>query len=72
MYIKFYSFRFSAAHPDRFDVALLKLKRKAAYTNTVRPVCLPPKELRLEGWRGVVTGWGKTEQSLGKKKLNFL
>lgn len=51
------NFRFSASHPDRFDIALLKLKRPALYTNAVRPICLPPRQLKsLEGWRGVVTG----------------
>lgn len=50
-------------------MALLKLKRKAMYTNTVRPICLPPKQLKLEGWRGTVTGWGKTESSLGIIRL---
>lgn len=61
------NFRFSASHPDRFDVAVLKLDKAARYTDNVLPVCLPPKAVSFEGWYGVVTGWGKTDPALSNR-----
>lgn len=58
------NFRFSASHPDRFDVAVLKLDKSAHFADNVLPVCLPPKGIQFEGWYGVVTGWGKTDPAL--------
>lgn len=61
------NFRFSASHPDRYDVAVLKLDKAARYSDNVLPVCLPPKGVSFEGWYGVVTGWGKTDPALSNR-----
>lgn len=60
------NFRFSASHPDRYDVAVLRLDKAAKYADNILPVCLPPKGIHFEGWYGVVTGWGKTDPALSK------
>lgn len=61
------NFRFSASHPDRYDVAVLKLDKAARYSDNVLPVCLPPASVSFEGWYGVVTGWGKTDPALSNR-----
>lgn len=43
------NFRFSASHPDRFDVALIKLDNPVRFSDSVLPVCLPEDNLRFEG-----------------------
>lgn len=60
-------FRFSASHPDRYDVAVLRLDKPAKYSSNIVPVCLPPGHVSLEGWYGVVTGWGKTDPGLSNR-----
>ena len=61
------NFRFSASHPDRYDVALIKLDSPVRFSDSVLPVCLPIEEnLNFEGRKGVVTGWGKTDPALSK------
>lgn len=61
------NFRFSASHPDRYDVALIKLDSPVRFSDSVLPVCLPIEENRnFEGHKGVVTGWGKTDPALSK------
>lgn len=44
------------------DIALLRLKKPVAFSDYIRPVCLPTKEvvqsLLLSGYKGRVTGWG--------------
>lgn len=59
------NFRFSPSHPDRYDVALIRLDRPARYQENVLPICLPPRGWNFEGWRGIITGWGKTDPALG-------
>jgi hypothetical protein len=44
------NFRFSASHPDRFDIAVLRLDRPVQYSDNVLPVCLPQQGFRYEGW----------------------
>ncbi|UXI18385.1 hypothetical protein NH340_JMT04328 [Sarcoptes scabiei] len=61
------NFRFSASHPDRFDVALIKLDNPVRFSDSVLPVCLPEDNLRFEGRKGVVTGWGKTDPALSNR-----
>lgn len=61
------NFRFSASHPDRYDVAILKLDKPVKYTDNVLPVCLPSKELKFESQVATVTGFGKTDPSLSNR-----
>jgi len=47
------------------DIALLRLSRSVAYTDFIKPICLPSSEnLRNFNYEGIkleVAGWGKTE-----------
>jgi len=61
------NFKYQAAHPDRFDVALLKLNRAARLQENVVPICLPPKDSDFQGVKGIITGWGKTDPGLGNR-----
>lgn len=61
------NFRFSASHPDRYDIAILKLDKPVKYTDNVLPVCLPSKDLKFESMVGTVTGFGKTDPSLSNR-----
>lgn len=49
------------------DIALLRLSRKAIYSDFVKPICLPAADtLRTKIYDGeklTVAGWGKTETS---------
>uniref|UniRef100_A0A8D0BPR4 Prothrombin n=1 Tax=Salvator merianae TaxID=96440 RepID=A0A8D0BPR4_SALMN len=44
------------------DIALLRLESEVSFTDYIRPVCLPTKDvvksLLLSGYKGRVTGWG--------------
>lgn len=60
------NFRFSPSHPDRYDVALIRLDRPVRYQENVLPICLPPYGWNFQGWRGIITGWGKTDPALSK------
>ncbi|XP_054711546.1 trypsin-1-like [Uloborus diversus] len=60
-------FKYQAAHPDRYDVALLKLDRAAVYQENVVPICLPRKNWDFLGWKGIITGWGKTDTGLSNR-----
>jgi V8-like Glu-specific endopeptidase len=61
------SFKYQAAHPDRYDVALLKLNKAAKFQENVVPICLPPKDWNFQGWKGIITGWGKTDTGLSNR-----
>ncbi|GFT50742.1 plasma kallikrein [Nephila pilipes] len=61
------SFLYKAAHPDRYDVAVLKLDREARFQDTVVPICLPKKDWDFEGWKGMITGWGKTDAGIANR-----
>jgi len=61
------NFRFSPSHPDRYDVALIRLDRPARYQENVLPICLPPRGWNFQGWRGIITGWGKTDPALSNR-----
>ena len=42
------------------DVSLLKLHKPIAFTDFVRPVCLPPPDYKIEtGRRCTLIGWGQ-------------
>lgn len=56
------------------DIALLRLSRNVAYTEFIKPVCLPldnsARSLLLDDSSLTVAGWGKTEsRSSSTKKL---
>ena len=56
-------FEFSSTQPDRFDIALLELKRPMKYASNILPVCLPSDNVAFHHQVGLVTGWGRTKQS---------
>ncbi|RWS17620.1 Plasma kallikrein-like protein, partial [Dinothrombium tinctorium] len=60
-------FRYSASHPDRYDIAVLRLDKEVQYSDSVLPICLPPPHFNYEGWYGIVTGWGKTDPALSNR-----
>lgn len=47
------------------DIALLRLSQAVAYTDFIKPICLPTSDiLRSKNYEGInleVAGWGKTE-----------
>nr|XP_037273443.1 transmembrane protease serine 3-like [Rhipicephalus microplus] len=45
------------------DIALVKVERPLDFDDHVRPICLPPKMLHLDGQLAMVAGWGLTEES---------
>ncbi|KFM77424.1 Plasma kallikrein, partial [Stegodyphus mimosarum] len=61
------NFRFSPSHPDRYDVALIRLDRPVRYQENVLPICLPPYGWNFQGWRAIITGWGKTDPALSNR-----
>lgn len=50
------------------DIALLRLSNNVAYTDWIKPICLPTSEhLRTANYENVamsVAGWGKTENGI--------
>lgn len=59
--------KYSASSKSQpFDIALIRLARSIPYTDFIRPICLPLKDLlkrsTFEGTVMDVSGWGKTEQ----------
>lgn len=54
------------------DIALLRLSNTVAYTDWIKPICLPTSEhLRTISYQDVamsVAGWGKTENGKHKKQ----
>ena len=43
---------------DRYDVAVIRLNRRVDMAPHISPVCLPPKNMDMEGHHGLATGWG--------------
>lgn len=46
------------------DIALLRLKRSITFSDSIRPICLPPIEFRNKNYDNfplTVVGWGETE-----------
>ena len=40
------------------DIAVIKLHRAATLTNSVWPICMPPRRETFTNRRAIVTGWG--------------
>ena len=43
---------------DRYDVAVIRLNRRVDLAPHISPICLPPKDMDMEGHHGLATGWG--------------
>ncbi|NP_001155077.1 serine protease 16 precursor [Nasonia vitripennis] len=59
------------SNDQRYDIALLRLSRDVAFTNYIKPICLPTSS--DIGQKLTVAGWGKTEtrsESDVKLKVN--
>lgn len=51
------------------DIALIRLSRKVTYTDYIRPICLPPRDLAdtyFDGVDLVATGWAWDKPLKGK------
>nr|XP_018916151.1 PREDICTED: venom protease-like [Bemisia tabaci] len=61
-----------------YDIALLKLQKPVTFSDLVRPICLPHKDIfytnkDFEGYQPFVAGWGLTnEEKKGGKKSDQL
>ncbi|KAI1296728.1 Proclotting enzyme [Halotydeus destructor] len=56
------------------DITIMKLSRNVSYGSTVKPACLPTKEMdepTYVGRRATVTGWGTEDKSGGRKDNNL-
>ncbi|KAL7036267.1 hypothetical protein ACKWTF_008765 [Chironomus riparius] len=65
-------FRFRLTQPDRFDVAVMKLKKAAGYKTHILPICLPTVPFDITGKWGNISGWGKISQEHGHTGTNIL
>ena len=56
---------------DRYDVAVVRLNRPVDFAPHISPICLPPKDMSMNGMHGWATGWGalKPGSSLRPKTL---
>jgi len=51
------------------DLAVLTLQKPIKFTERIRPVCLPTHDMKTDGLRATVTGWGRDENKKLKSKL---
>nr|XP_018912780.1 PREDICTED: venom protease-like isoform X1 [Bemisia tabaci] len=59
---------------EGYDIAVLTLKRKVQFSELVRPVCLPHKNIfftnkDFEGYQPFVAGWGKLDEEGDTAKI---
>lgn len=56
-----YHFRYQETDPvQKFDIALVRLKERVNYTDTIHPVCLPGRDTPTKDFRQLfVAGWGR-------------
>lgn len=67
------NFRFTP-QADRYDVAVLILKRTAPYRANIKPICLPRKNARFLGRTAYAAGWGAVQpgSKLRPKVLQYV
>ena len=52
------------------DIALIKLKSKIDYTDTIRPICLPSVNEQMEKGRNItVVGWGRLREGAQQSEV---
>jgi len=52
------------SRPTTGDVGLLRLSSAVTFTDTIRPICLPPRDVNLNQFKVCVdTGFGRTNYS---------
>lgn len=50
--------------PLRLDITLFRLKHSITFSDAIRPICLPPEQLRNKIYDNIlmtIVGWGETE-----------
>ncbi|KAK4318646.1 hypothetical protein Pmani_010363 [Petrolisthes manimaculis] len=52
------------------DIALLKLPRDITFTDKMSPICLPDKDVEVEGSLATVSGWGRDENGKLQSQLH--
>lgn len=50
---------------QKFDIALIRLKDRVAFTDSIQPVCLPGRKLPSEYDLLIAAGWGQLGEELG-------
>ncbi|XP_068244687.1 serine proteinase stubble-like isoform X2 [Palaemon carinicauda] len=54
------------------DLAVLKLSQNVVFTERIKPICLPPSDINVEGKRAIVSGWGRNEVSKLQTQLHYI
>ncbi|GIX68359.1 plasma kallikrein [Caerostris extrusa] len=55
-------------HDQRYQLLpAQKFHRPVRYQENVLPICLPPYGWNFQGWRAIITGWGKTDPALSNR-----
>ncbi|XP_026316064.1 phenoloxidase-activating enzyme-like [Hyposmocoma kahamanoa] len=70
-------------HPDykpqdtttrRHDIALIRMRESAPYTEFIRPICLPTSDVTLTppvGWQMIAAGWGAVNETHSKSNVKL-